>query len=522
MTSVRERIFQVFRAHGLSVIFGNPGSTELPFLENFHGDFSYILGLHEGSVVAMAIGYSFLSDKPAVVNLHTAAGTGNAMGSIVTAWHAQAPLIITAGQQDRRQIRTEPFLWGRQAEFVKPYVKWSVEPQRSIDVPEAIERAYHIAMSEPKGPVFVSIPMDGLEDECPSVEIRNVSYRTAPDEKAIEEIAKVLSQARKIALIAGEQVDASGSTADLVRLAELLKSHVFLPPIAHRWSFPSGHELFRGRLPPAMKAISDTLAPYDTVLAIGSSVFQYYPYIPGPFINDGTRVFQITNDPMMASRAVTGTSVVGDVSLGIRQLLSLVKQKEGTPPLHHKTHNVISSIPPTSEYVHQRLAEAIPSDAVIFDEAPTSERYERLNLIGSKSHFQTASGGLGFAMPAAVGAAIAQIERPVVCIVGDGSAQYSIQSLWSAANYNAAVTFIVLNNSEYAILKSFGMLFHEEGLPGLDVPDIDFEGLASGYGVEFKRVVDPDQITSTVQNAIQSRKSSLIEIPIDRHISPLL
>ena len=123
----------------------------------------------------MAVGYSFLSDKPTVVNLHTAAGTGNAMGAIITAWHAQAPLIITAGQQDRRQLRTEPRLWGRQTEFVKPYVKWSVEPQRSIDVPEAIERAYHIAMSEPRGPVFVSIPMDGLEDECPTVEIRSVS-----------------------------------------------------------------------------------------------------------------------------------------------------------------------------------------------------------------------------------------------------------------------------------------------------------------------------------------------------------
>ena len=190
LTSVRERIFQVLKAHGLFVVFGNPGSTEMPFLENFHGDFSYILGLHEASVVAMAVGYSFLTDKPAVVNLHTAAGTGNAMGAIVTAWHAQAPLIITAGQQDRRHIRTEPRLWGRQVEFVKPYVKWSVEPQRSIDVPEAIERAYHIAMSEPKGPVFVSIPMDGLEEECPTVEIRSVSYRTAPDKSAIEEIAR--------------------------------------------------------------------------------------------------------------------------------------------------------------------------------------------------------------------------------------------------------------------------------------------------------------------------------------------
>ncbi len=524
MTSVRERIFQVFRAHGLTVIFGNPGSTELPLLENFHGDFSYILGLQEASVVAMAVGYAFQSDNAAMVNLHTAAGVGNAMGAIVTAWHAQAPLIITAGQQDRRQIWTEPFLWGRQTEFVKPYVKWSVEPHRSIDIPQAIERAYHVAMSEPKGPVFVSIPMDGLEDECPEVETRKVSYRTAPNPAAILEIANALSKASRIALIAGEQVDATGSMADLVKLAELLKCHVFLPPIAYRWSFPSRHELFRGSLPAAMGAISQALSPYDTVLVVGSTVFLYYPYIPGPVIKEGTRVFQITNDPQMASRAATGTSAVGDVALALKQLLPLVRQREGgaSSSLHPApSRENRSSMPPTSEYVEQLLAEAIPSSAIIFHEAPISEIHLRLNIVQSKSHFITASGGLGFGMPAAVGAAIAQTKRPVVAIVGDGSAQYSIQALWSAANYHAAVTFIVLNNTEYAILKAFGMSLREEGLPGLEVPGIDFEGLAKGYGVGFQRIHDPDQIVPGVREAIQSQKPSLIEIPIDRKVQPL-
>jgi benzoylformate decarboxylase len=518
LVSVRESIFQVLRARGISVMFGNPGSTEEPFLESFPRDFNYILGLHEGAAVGMAVGYSFLSDKPSLVNLHTAAGTANAMGAIVTAWHSQAPLIITAGQQDRRMIRTEPLLWGRQEEFVKPYVKWSIEPHRSVDVPEAIERAYHVAMAEPKGPVFVSIPMDGLGDECPSVEIRSVSNTTAPVSQAMEEIAQALSKANKIAVIAGEQVDASGSTADLVKLAELLRSHVFLPPIAYRWSFPTNHELFSGHLPPAIKPISDMLAPYDTVLVIGSSVFPYYPYVPGPVIREGTRVFQITNDPMMASRAATGTSVIGNVSLGIKQLLNLVKQREGSLP-HHKASQANRSIPPSAEYVRERLAEAIPPNAIIFDEQVTPIG---VRLAESKCYFKPASGGLGFAMPAAVGAAIAQTERPVICIEGDGSAQYSIQSLWSATRYHAIVTFIVLSNNEYGILKSFGMFLHQEGLPGMDIPGIDFEGLAKGYGVDFKRIVDPDQITSSVRSAIQSHKSSLIEIPIDPTVMPLL
>ena len=524
MTSVRERIFQIFRAHDLSVIFGNPGSTELPLLENFHGDFSYILGLQEASVVAMAVGYSFLKDNAVVVNLHTAAGVGNAMGSIVNSWHAQAPIIITAGQQDRRQLWTEPFLWGRQEEFVKPYVKWSIEPHRSVDVPLAIERAYHVAMSEPKGPVFVSIPMDGMEDECPSVEIRKISYRTSPDPEAIQQIAEGLSKATRIALIAGEQVDASNCMADLVKLAERLRAHVYLPPIPYRWSFPSRHELFRGRLPAGMKLISDRLSPYDTVLVIGSSVFPYYPYVPGPVINEGTRLFQITNDPQMASRSVTGTSVLGNVSLALTQLLPLVKQRviDDGP---HTTRDALPenrTIPPTSRYVEQKLAEAIPETAIVFHEAPISERHSRINVTLPKSHFKAGNGGLGFAMPGAVGAAIAQTERPVVCIVGDGSAQYSIQALWTSAHYQAAVTFVVLNNAEYAILKSYGMFLHEEGIPGLDVPGIDFEGLAKGYGMGFHRIVDPDQIVPTVRGAIHSQKPSLIEIPIDRHVPPLM
>ena len=491
MATVREQIFQVLRNHGLNTIFGNPGSTELPFLQNFPMDFSYILGLHEGSVVAMAVGFAFMQDKPAVVNLHTTAGVGNAMGAIVTAWHAQAPIMITAGQQDRRQIFTEPLLWGRQVDFVKPYVKWSIEPHRSIDIPNAIERAYHVANTDPKGPVFVSIPMDGLEDECPPVEMRTVTYRTAPDPNAIAEVVKIISQTKKIALVAGEQIDAAGANSDMVKLAERLNAPVYLSPISRRSSFPSDHRLYRGRLPPGIKPLSDALSPFDTVLVIGSSVFMYYPYIPGDIIREGTRVLQITNDPQEASRAVTGTSVIGNVAIALRQLLELVEPREASQQTKHRVHpKVESSIPPKAEFVLQELAEAIPANAIIFQEAPSSQpSFRQLHFNEPKSYFSTASGGLGFAMPAAVGAALAQVARQVVCIVGEGSAQYCIQSLWSAVKYGANVTFIVLNNEEYAILKSFGKFLQEEEIPGLDVTGIDFEGLAKGYGINFKRIL---------------------------------
>jgi benzoylformate decarboxylase len=524
MTSVRERIFEVLRAHGMTTMFGNPGSTELPFLQNYPEDFEYVLGLQEASVVALAVGYAFLKEEAALVNLHTTAGTGNAMGAIVTAWHAQAPIVITAGQQDRRQIRAEPFLWGRQADFVKPYVKWSIEPHLATDIPGALERAYHVAMSEPRGPVFVSIPMDGMDDECPAVEIRKVSHRAAPDPEAIREFAKILSAGKEIALIAGEEIDAAGATSAVVELAERLQAPVYLSPLSHTWGFPTRHELFRGELPAAMAPLAEKLSAFDTVLVVGSTVFNYYPYIPGPVVKLGTKALQITNDPNVASRSLTGLSIVGNIQLTVKELLKFVERRSSskTGESSRPVRKVDASIPPSSEYVQLRLAEAIPSNAIVFNEAPTSERFFQAALTLPHSHYQTASGGLGFAMPAAVGAALAQNDRPVVCITGDGSAQYSIQALWTAARRSARVTFIVMNNGEYAILKAFGMLLHSEKVPGLDVPGIDFEGLAKGYGVDFRKITKPEEIAEQVRDAISSNKPNLIDLPIDPKVGPLL
>jgi benzoylformate decarboxylase len=275
-----------------------------------------------------------------------------------------------------------------------------------------------------------------------------------------------------------------------------------------------------------MKSISDVLSPYDVVLVIGTTVFLYFPYIPGDIIREGTKVIQITNDPQEASRAATGTSVIGDVALAIRQLLELVRSRESNVEEAQTRRNhpkVEPSVPPKAEFVLQKLSEALPTNAIVFQEAPSSQPYFKLLHINEpKSYFSTASGGLGFAMPAGVGAALAEVARPVVCILGEGSAQYSIQSLWSAVRYGANVTFIVLNNEEYAILKSFGMLFQEKEVPGLDLTGIDFEGLAKGYGIDFRRILDPDQISATVRQAIGLHKPNLIEIPIDKSVQSLL
>lgn len=274
-----------------------------------------------------------------------------------------------------------------------------------------------------------------------------------------------------------------------------------------------------------MGPLGERLAAYDTVLVIGTSVFLYYPYVPGPVVRDGTEVLHLTNDPAMASRALTGRSVIGNIALGVRQLLSLIEEGARTPPSRREQPPVSPpSTPPKPDYVHQEVSRVLPPQVIVFDEAPSSSLYLRQQgrLGEPSSYFAGASGGLGFAMPAAVGAALARPDRPVVCIVGDGSAQYSIQALWSAAQYQAPVTFIMLNNSEYGILKSFCELLHAEDVPGLDLPGINFSGLASGYGVPYRRVTRPEDVAGAVQQALASRKPALVDIPIDPLVAPLI
>lgn len=230
LKTVTDRCYDFFRSVGMTTMFGNPGSTEEPFLKNYPGDFRNVLGLHEASVVNMATGYALAGGRAALVNLHTAAGMGNAMGAIINAHHAKAPVIVTAGQQHRAMELIEPFLWGKQVEFARPYVKWSYEPHRAVDVPLAVARAYHTAMSAPRGPVFVSICMDGLDGECPPTPSRTVAGDPVPDPSALQAIARALNGSGRVAIVAGEELDDPATWPRTIALAERLNAAVFGAP----------------------------------------------------------------------------------------------------------------------------------------------------------------------------------------------------------------------------------------------------------------------------------------------------
>ncbi len=525
MASVREATFELLRAHGMTTIFGNPGSTELPMLAGFPDDFDYVLGLQELVVVGMADGFAQASGRPTHVNLHTAPGVGNAVGGIFNAQANKSPLVITAGQQVRPQITIEANLTNREATIgPQPYVKWSHEPPRAQDVPGALARAIHHASLPPRGPAFVSIPMDDWnaeadDDRAVAATARRVSGRAAPDDEALTALAARLAQAENPVLVAGPEIDSSGGWDAAVTLAERQRLPVWASPATggSRLGFPESHPNFAGVLAPAIGAISETLKGHDLVLVVGSSVFPYYPYIPGPLLAPGTELVALTSDPGEAARAPMGEAIVGDVAAGLARLVALAPEADRTAPDPRPAPGEPAHAEPLSgSEAMAALAAAWPPDGIAVLEAPSSTLAfrNRLRLSRPGSYYFCASGGLGFGIAAAVGVQLAQPGRPVVCVLGEGSAQYGITALWSAVAYRVPVTFLVLRNDEYAILKWFSALEQVSGAPGLDLPGLDVAAVARAYGMTARDVSGQEELTEALREATGAQGPRLVQVPV--------
>ncbi len=516
MTTVREATFELFRAHGMTTMFGNPGSTELPMLADFPPDFTYVLGLQELVVVGMADGYAQASGRPTHVNLHTAPGVGNAVGGIFNAQANKSPLVITAGQQVRAQITIEANLTNRDATLgPQPYVKWSHEPPRSQDVPGAIARAIHHATLPPRGPAFVSIPMDDWSAEADEDRVRNAIARTVggravPEPRALAELAQRLQRAGNPVLIAGPDIDASGGWDHAVVLAERQRLPVLATAATGggRLGFPENHPSFVGILPPAIGAVSETLKEYDLVLVVGSSVFPYYPYLPGPLLGEGTELIAITSDPAEAARAPMGDAILGDVALALEQLVALAGESERPMPAARPEPGEPPQAEPMSgSEAMAALADAWPEDGIVVVETPSSTvaLRNRLRLGRPGSYYFCASGGLGYGISAAVGVQLAQPQRPVVCVLGEGSAQYGITALWTAVAYKLPVTFLVLRNEEYMILKWFATLEQAAGAPGLELPGLDVAAVAAAYGMPAREVHGREELNAALREDIAAQ-----------------
>jgi len=526
--------YDLLRALQLTTIFGNPGSTEQPFLKNFPDDFQYILGLQEASVVAMADGFAQATRRPALVNLHTSAGTGNGMGNIMTAFLNKTPLIIVAGQQTREMILCEPMLTNRDETMLpRPYVKWAYQPARAQDVPGAIMRAYALALQPPAGPVYVSIPLDDWDRPAlGSAVVRTVSTRFAPDGDPLREFAKRISASKRLALVYGQEIERSGGWDAGVALAEKLRAAVFHAPNTERPSFPETHPLFQGTLPIAMGPLSDRLKGFDLAVVVGAPVFRYYPYIAGPVLPPGCELLQITNDPSDAAGALVGDSLLGDAKLTLEALLELVD--DGSARVAPKPLNLPRDLPSppnsplTASEVYAALSELRPENAIVVQESPSNGADLALwwPTVKPDSYYTFASGGLGWNAPAAVGVALAEkksgTRRPVVAVIGDGSLQYSVQCLASAAQHQLKVVYIVPCNGEYAILKEFAVLENTPNVPALDLPALDIVSTAKGFGCAATQARTRQEIQAAFSKALSADGPTVIAVPIKHQIRPLV
>jgi benzoylformate decarboxylase len=533
--TVYQATYDLLRKLGLTTIFGNPGSTEQPFLKNFPPDFEYVLGLQEATAVAMADGFAQATGRPALLNLHSSAGTGHGMGNIMTAFQNKTPLIITAGQQTREMILCDPYLTNRdETTLPRPWVKWAYQPVRAQDVPGAIMRAYAVALQPPAGPVYLSIPLsDWDEPALGDAVVRTVSTRYAPDPERLAQFAERITKSRNPVLIYGPEIERSGGWEAGIKLAERLVAPVYMSPLADRASFPQTHPLFRGMVPIAVGPLSKKLEGHDLVVVVGAQVFRYYPYIAGEYLPKGAELLHITSDPYDSGAAIVGDSLLADARLALDALLKAIPQVESkkitpAPPTASKPVSREPGSPLTALEAFTALGEVRPPNAILVNETASNfaDLIQNWPIVEPDSYYTFASGGLGWGAPAAVGIAIAQKKaatgRPVVAVIGDGSLQYSVQSLYSAAQQKLNLIFLVPCNGEYAILKNFAVLENTPNVPALDLPGLDIVGTARAFGCTGVEARTLDEIKKAFTTALHAEGPTVIAIPIAQQMRPLV
>lgn len=515
--TVRSATIKLLRSLGINTIFGNPGSTELPMFKEFPEDFRYVLGLQESVVLGMADGFAQATRNAALVNLHSSAGLGHALGNLFTAYRNQTPLVVTAGQQARSILPFEPFLYAPSAtEFPKPFVKWAIEPARAEDVPAAILRAYHIAMQRPQGPTFVSIPVDDWDRSGSHLEIRRVGTGLHGDHATLDATAKALSGASRPAFVVGAGIARDDAWAEMIELAQRHRAHVWVAPMSARNSFPEQHPLFAGFLAASREKIVRDLANYDLILVVGGALSVYHTEGTGPHVPPGANVYQLVDNPMVASWAPVGTSTVVDAKAGLQFLLDHATAPEREEPTRRASKPPLNGGLVSDAYLLQQIAKLRPPGSIIVEEAPSSREpmHDRLPILDPDSFYTCASGGLGHGLPAAIGIALGRPGEKVIAILGDGSAMYAIQGLWSAARLELPITFIIINNGRYQALEEFGRHFGLERTPGTALSGIDFCALATGQGVASRRATRPADIDTALAESFNASKPSLVEVMV--------
>ena len=543
----REAFLALLESEGVTHLFGNPGTTELPIMAALpdRPAITYVMALQEALVVAMADGYSRASGDLSACNVHVAPGLGNAMGSIYNAKWIGSPVIVTAGQQEQGHGLTEPLLYDPLVPIAQPLVKWAVEVTRLQDLPRIVHRAAKVAMTPPTGPVFISLPGDILNEQD-ALEIgqpTRVDAAGRPSDAALERLADRLLAARHPVIIAGHEIATSNALEEAAVVAELIGAPVYQQTMPHGAHFLSEHPAFMGALTREQRDVRDTLSPYDLMFCIGSDVLRMSVYSATDPMPEGMSVVQLgLRDWEMGKNYPAEIALRADVRETLAALAPLIERKRGSDRAE-KAAAAIEALggsnwsakreairaralagegatPMSAELAMLRIVDALPAEAVVVDEGILSARAlpALYPFRDARAFFGLGSGGIGFAMAGAVGVRLALPDRPVVAVVGDGSAMYSIQALWTAANAKLPITYVICNNGGYRIIKERLKSFHGvETYTGMEFkdPPIDFTGLARSMGVAAVRITHPDDIGPAISESTERNGPTLLDLVVD-------
>jgi len=540
----------LLKDEGVTHMFGNPGTTELPIMHamNEHPDLIYVLGLQEALVVAMADGFSRASGKLTACNVHVAPGLGNAIGSIYNAKFTGTPMIVTAGQQEQGHGLTEPLLYDPLVPIAQPVVKWATEVTRLEDLPRIVRRAAKIATTPPYGPVFLSLPGDVLNDEG-GVDLgisTRIDTRIQPSPAALKQLAARMLQAKRPVIIAGDELVKSNALSEAALLAETLGAAAYQQTVPYGAHFLSEHPNFMGGLSRDQANVHDVLMPYDLMIVLGADPLRMSVWSPISPLPDHLKIVHIgLVDWDMGKNYAADMAILSDLKSTLTALLPELQRQGGArlearakvlsdgyinnnwsfkrTSLITRLEDLGDSRPLDPNWLMMKVTEALPENSVVVNEALTSTRdLNALRPYRDRYDFHAfASGGIGWAVPAAVGIQLADMNRPVCAIIGDGSAMYSIQALWTAAHMKLPMTYIITNNSSYRILKQRLLSFHgNDNFIGMDLndPPIDFTAIARGMGVTATRVTEAEDVVPALRAAFANPGPNLLDIAVDSHV----
>ena len=540
-------LLEVLATEGVRHVFGNPGTTELPFMEALAGRSTgagpeYVLGLQEATAVGMADGYAQVTGRPAFLNLHTAAGLGNAVGNLVGARANATPLVVTAGQQDRRHLAAEPLLSGNLTGLAREVSRWAHEVNTVGELGTMLRRAFQDAATPPTGPVFLSVPMDILDEATDALVPPPSTLDRRVVAASLDELVRLLlaSAPGRLAIVAGDEVAGSGAVESLVRVAVTLGAVVYGSPLHSNTVFPTTHPLWYGSLPPTAEGVRESLSEFDQVFLVGGQAFMSYPYTPGAPLPEHTELLHLSSDPVQPGRTwPTRLGLTGDPRLTLEAILPRLREaapEDASAALvraREQRERVVAEAEERAESAYQEqpmlpaaavhaLLRALPDDMPVVDEAVTAgahvRRFHRTTQPGR--YFFCRSGGLGWGMPAAAGVSLGLGREPVLCVVGDGSAMYAPQALWTAAQLRLPVIFVVIGNGEYRILKDAmrGRGGGSEKPPtvGMDLaePSLDFRALAASMGVPATYVDRADDVGEAVEAAAGTDGPHLLHLAV--------